>query len=148
MVGSSLLQMNLRSGRGSTSSGAANEGHGDSARAFERDDEGAREVPPLVPHPFPPRRSWWSCWLLVRSQPLLVRRQLVPWRLWHRLSRVLPVEAPGATVGMGVVLAVLRDSPLTRTSSRPTRPRSHRRMTLWRRSTGFASWSRSFGCSE
>ena len=54
MVGSSLLQMNLRSGRGSTSSGAANEGHGDSARAFERDDEGAREVPPLVPHPFPP----------------------------------------------------------------------------------------------
>ena len=54
MVGSSLLQMNLRSGRGSTSSGAANEGHGDSARAVERDNEGAREVPPLVPHPFPP----------------------------------------------------------------------------------------------
>ena len=54
MDGSSLLQMNLRSGRGSTSSGAASEGHGDSARAFERDDEGAREVPPLVPHPFPP----------------------------------------------------------------------------------------------
>ena len=54
MVGSSLLQMNLRSGRGSTSSGAASEGHGDSARAFERGDEGAREVPPLVPHPFPP----------------------------------------------------------------------------------------------
>ena len=54
MDGSSLLQMNLRSGRGSTSLGAANEGHGDSARAFERDNEGAREVPPLVPHPFPP----------------------------------------------------------------------------------------------
>ena len=49
--------MNLRSGRGSTSSGAANEGHGDSARAFERDNEGAREVPPLVPHPFPPPLS-------------------------------------------------------------------------------------------
>ena len=45
--------MNLRSGHGSTSSGAANEGHGDSARAFERGNEGAREVPPLVPHPFP-----------------------------------------------------------------------------------------------
>ena len=54
MDGSSLLQMNLRSGCGSTSSGAANEGHGDSARAFERDNEGAHEVPPLVPHPFPP----------------------------------------------------------------------------------------------
>jgi len=46
--------MNLRSGRGSTSSGAANEGHGDSAQAFERGNEGAREVPPLVPQPFPP----------------------------------------------------------------------------------------------
>ena len=46
--------MNLRSGRGSTSSRAANEGQGDSARAFERDNEGAWEVPPLVPHPFPP----------------------------------------------------------------------------------------------
>ena len=54
MVGSSLLQMNLRSGRGSTSSGVANKGHGDSARAFERGNEGAQEVPPLVPHPFPP----------------------------------------------------------------------------------------------
>ena len=54
MYGSSLLQMNLRFGRGSTSSGAANEGHGDSARAFEHGNEGAREVPPLVPHPVPP----------------------------------------------------------------------------------------------
>ena len=54
MDGPYLLQMNLRSGRGSTSSGAANEGHGDSARAFERGNEGAREVPPLVPQPFPP----------------------------------------------------------------------------------------------
>ena len=96
----------------------------------------------------PPQRSWWSCWLLVRSQPLLVRRQLVPWRLWHRPSRVSPVEAPEATVGMGVVLAVLRDRPLTRTSSRPTRPCSHRRTIHWRRSTGFACWSRSFACSE
>ena len=41
MGGSSLLQMNLRSGRGSTSSGVANEGHGDSARAFERGNGGA-----------------------------------------------------------------------------------------------------------
>ena len=54
MDGSSLLQMNLRSGRGSTSSGATNEGHGDSAWAFERDNKGAQEVPPLVPHPFLP----------------------------------------------------------------------------------------------
>ena len=54
MDGSSLLQMNLRSGCGSTSLGAANEGQGDSARAFERGNEGAQEVPPLFPHPFPP----------------------------------------------------------------------------------------------
>ena len=46
--------MNLRSGHGSTSSGAANEGHGDNAQAFECGNEGAREVPPLVPQPFPP----------------------------------------------------------------------------------------------
>ena len=54
MDGSYLLQMNLRSGCGSTSFGAANEGQGDSGRAFERGNEGGQEVPPLVPHPFPP----------------------------------------------------------------------------------------------
>ena len=54
MDGSSLLQMNLRSRRGSTSSGVANEGQGDSVQAFERGNGGAQEVPPLVPHPFPP----------------------------------------------------------------------------------------------
>ena len=46
--------MNPRSGRRSTSSGAANEGQGDSARAFERGNGGGQEVPPLVPHPFLP----------------------------------------------------------------------------------------------
>ena len=34
--------------------GATNEGHGDSARVFEHGNEGAREVPPLVPQPFSP----------------------------------------------------------------------------------------------
>ena len=46
--------MNLRSGRGSTSSGAANEGQGDSGRAFECGIGGGQEAPPLVPHPFLP----------------------------------------------------------------------------------------------
>ena len=54
MNGPYLLHMNLRSGRGSTSSRAANEGQGDSARAFERGNGGGQEVPPLAPHPFPP----------------------------------------------------------------------------------------------
>jgi len=54
MDGSSLLQMNLRSGRGSTSSGVAHEGQGDSGRAIERGNGGGQEVPPLAPHPFPP----------------------------------------------------------------------------------------------
>jgi len=54
MDGSSLLQMNLRSRRGSTSSGAAHEGQGDSGRAIERGNGGGQEVPPLAPHPFPP----------------------------------------------------------------------------------------------
>ena len=40
MDGSYLLQMNLRSGRGSTSSGAANEDQGDSGRAVEHDSGG------------------------------------------------------------------------------------------------------------
>ena len=68
----------------------------------------------------------------------------MPWRLWHRLSRALPVEATGATVGMRVVPAVLGDNPLTRTSSRLTHPPSPHLMSLWRRSTGFACWSRKF----
>ena len=54
MDGSYLLQMNLRSRRGSTSSGAAHEGHGDSGRAIEHGNGGGQEVPPLAPHPFPP----------------------------------------------------------------------------------------------
>ena len=54
MDGSYLLQMNLRSGRESTSSGAAHEGQGDSGRAIKHDSGGGREVPPLAPHPFPP----------------------------------------------------------------------------------------------
>ena len=54
MDGSYLLQMNLRFGRGSTSSGAPNEGQGDSGRSIEHDSGGGQGVPPLVPHPFPP----------------------------------------------------------------------------------------------
>ena len=54
MNGPYLLQMNLRSGHGSTSSGAANEGQGDSGRAIECGIGGGQEVPPLVHHPFPP----------------------------------------------------------------------------------------------
>ena len=57
MDGSYLLQMNLRSGRGSTSAVTAHglgEGHGESARAIEHGSGGSKEVPPLAPHPFPP----------------------------------------------------------------------------------------------
>ena len=41
MDGSYLLQMNLWSGCGSTSTGAAHEGQGDSGRAIEHDSEGS-----------------------------------------------------------------------------------------------------------
>ena len=57
MDGSYLLQMNLRFGRGSTSSRAAHglgEGQGDSGRAIEHGSGGGQEVPPLAPHPFLP----------------------------------------------------------------------------------------------
>ena len=59
MDGSSLLQMNLRSRGGSTSSRVAHEGQGDSGQAIERGNRGGQEVAPLAPHPFslppPPR---------------------------------------------------------------------------------------------
>ena len=54
MDGSYLLQMNLRSGCGSTSSRVAHKGQGDSGRAIEHGSGGGQEVPPLAPHPFPP----------------------------------------------------------------------------------------------
>jgi len=54
MDGSYLLQLNLRFGCRSTSSGAAHEGQGDIGRAVEHGSRGGQGVPPLVPHPFPP----------------------------------------------------------------------------------------------
>ena len=57
MDGSYLLEMNLRSGHGSTSAGAAHglgEGQGMSGRANEHDSSGSQEAPLLAPHPFSP----------------------------------------------------------------------------------------------
>ena len=59
MDGSYLLQMNLRSGRGSTSAEVAHgigEGHGDSGQAHEHNGEshGAPLLAPLPPPPPPP----------------------------------------------------------------------------------------------
>ena len=56
MDGSYLLQMNLMSGRGSTSSRAAHglgKGQGDNGRAIEHGSGGSQEAPLLSPHPFP-----------------------------------------------------------------------------------------------
>ena len=56
MVGSYLLQMNLRSGHGSTSAGAARglgEGHDESGRAHEPNGE-SHGAPLLAPPPPPP----------------------------------------------------------------------------------------------
>ena len=57
MDGFYLLQMNLRSGRGSTSAGAAHglgEGQGESGRANEHGNGENQEAPLLAPHPFLP----------------------------------------------------------------------------------------------
>ena len=57
MDGSYLLQMNLRSGRESTSAGAAHgigEGQGESGQANEHGSGGSQEAPLLAPHPFSP----------------------------------------------------------------------------------------------
>ena len=56
MDGSYLLQMNLRSGHGSTSAGAGHglgEGQGESGQANEHDGE-SHEAPLLAPPPPPP----------------------------------------------------------------------------------------------
>jgi hypothetical protein len=57
MDDSYLLQMNLRSGHGSTSARAAHglsEGQGESGRANEHGNGEGQEAPLLAPHPFPP----------------------------------------------------------------------------------------------
>ena len=57
MVGSYLLQMNLRSGRGSTSAGAGHglgEGQGESGRGNKHDNGESHEAPLLAPPPPPP----------------------------------------------------------------------------------------------
>ena len=57
MDGSYLLQMNLMSGRGSTSSRVAHglgKGQGDNGRAIEHGNGESQEAPILAPHPFLP----------------------------------------------------------------------------------------------
>ena len=98
MDGLSLLQMNPRSGRGSTSSGAANEGQGDSARAFKRGNGGAQEVPPLVPHPFPP---------LPPPPPLSATEVMVELLAAHRESAAARQETARALEVMAQAVAGL-----------------------------------------
>ena len=60
MDGSYLLQMNLRSERGSTSARAAHglgKGQGENGRANEHDNGESQEAPLLAPRPFPPPPS-------------------------------------------------------------------------------------------
>ena len=57
MVGSYLPQMNLRSGRGSTSAGAGHslgEGQGESGRGNKHGNRESHEAPLLAPPPLPP----------------------------------------------------------------------------------------------
>ena len=60
MVGSYLLQMNLRSGHGSTSAGAGHglgKGQGESGRPNEHSNGESHEAPLLAPPPLPPPPS-------------------------------------------------------------------------------------------
>ena len=60
MVGSYLLQMNVRFGRGSTSARAGHglgEGHGESGRANEHGNGESHEAPLLAPPPLSPPPS-------------------------------------------------------------------------------------------
>ena len=129
MDGSYLLQMNLRSGHGSTSAGAAHslgEGQGESGQAHEHNRE-SHGAPLLAPPPPPPLPLMTHAKMMVEL--MAARRESA-----HAMELMAQVIAGfdhgghGAMVGTGVVPTILRDPPLTRISSRPTRPLSHRQM--------------------
>ena len=138
MDSSYLLQMNLRSGRGSTSAGAAHglgEGHDESGRAHEPNGE-SHGAPLLAPPPpLPPPMTHAE----MMAELLAARRESA--RAMDIMAQAIAGFAHGGhggNGGNGGVPAVLRDPPLTRISSRLTRPLSHRQLSPWMRSTGFA----------
>ena len=138
MVGSYVLQMNLRFGRGSTSVGASHglgEGQGESGRANEHGGE-SHEAPLLAPPPLPPPPL--KTHLEMMAEMMAARRESA--RAMELMAQAIAGFAHGGhggNGGNGGVPAVLRDPPLTRISSRPTHPLSHRQ-SPWMRSTGFA----------
>ena len=118
--------MNLRSGRGSTSAGMAHglgEGQGESGRANEHDSGGSQEAPLLAPHPFsspPPPPPMTHAEMM--AELMAARHETAS--AMELMAQAI-AEATRAMAGTGVVLASLRDPPLTRISSRPTCPLSH-----------------------
>ena len=130
MDGSYLLHMNLRSGRGSTSARAAHsrgEGQGESGRAHEPNGE-SHGAPLLTPPP-PPPSPMTHVEMMVEL--LAARRESA--RAMDIMAQAVAGLArggPRATMGTGVVPAVLRDRSLTRTSSRLTHPPSPHLMSL------------------
>ena len=128
MDGSYLLQMNLKLGRGSTSAGAAHglgEGQGESGQANEPNEE-SHGAPLLAPPPPPPPPMTHA---EMMAELMAARRESA--RAMELMAQAVAGFARsvhGGMVGTGVVPAVLRDPPCTRTSSRPTRPPSLRQM--------------------
>ena len=120
--------MNLRSRHGSTSAGAAHdlgEGQGESDRANEHGNGESQEAPLLPPHPFsPPPLPMTHAEMM--AELMATRRESA--RAMELMAQAIASFARGGHGGngrMGVVPTVLRDPPLTRISSRPTRPLSH-----------------------
>jgi len=138
MDGSYLLQMNIRSGCGSTSAGAAHglgEGQGKSGQAHEHNGES--HGAPLLASPPPPLPPLMTHAEMMAELMAARRESAHALELMAQAIAGYAAEATGVMVGTGVVLAVLRDSPLTKICSRPTHPLSPRPMSPWMWSTGF-----------
>ena len=97
MVGSYVLQMNLRFGRGSTSVGASHglgEGQGESGRANEHGGE-SHEAPLLAPPPPPPPMTHVE----MMAEMMVARRELA--RAMELLAQAVGGFARGAHGGNG-----------------------------------------------
>ena len=118
MDDSYLLQINLRSGRRSTSAGAGHglgEGHGESGRANEHDNGESHEAPLLAPPPPPPPPLMTHAEMM--TEMLATRRESA--RAMELLAQAIGGFTRGgqeALVGTMVVPTVLRDPALIRIS--------------------------------
>ena len=98
------------------------DGQGESGQANEHNGE-SHGAPLLAPPPPPPLPPMTHAEMMAKL--MAARRESAhALELMAQAIAGYAAEATGVMVGTGVVLAVLRDSPLTKICSRPTHPLS------------------------